>query len=457
MSNPIAKADNLVVHPGETLQNLGSNERTVLDASDSVYVVDSDGNRLLDGPAGMWCVNAGYGRPEIIEAINKQLERLTYASPWAVANAPAAELAEVLGELSPGDLNHVFYTTGGSTAVDSALRFVMFYNNYTGRPEKKHFIARHKSYHGSTYLSASVSGRERDKPFFDFERGWVHHISAPDPYHRPEGTSVEHFCDSLIAELEAKIAEIGPERVAAFIAEPVLASGGVIVPPPGYQERCLEVCGEHDIIYIADEVVTGFGRLGHWFASEDVFHVVPDIITSAKGLSSGYIPLGAVLISDRLLEPLRHAAGEKAVFNNGFTYSGHPVACAAALANIDLMRSEKILEHVREVGPYLQSRLGELANIPIVGEVRGIGLMGCVECVISRDSKDPLVLDYEISRRIDVHCQELGLLVRPLINMCVMSPPLTISREQIDFLVDTLRQGITRAMQDVRDEGLWDG
>ena len=182
MSNPIAKADNLVVHPGETLQNLGSNERTVLDASDSVYVVDSDGNRLLDGPAGMWCVNAGYGRPEIIEAINEQLARLTYANPWAVANAPAAALARVLAELSPGDLNHVFYTTGGSTAVDSALRFVMFYNNYTGRPEKKHLIARHRGYHGSTYLTASVSGRERDKPFFDFERDWIHHISAPDPY-----------------------------------------------------------------------------------------------------------------------------------------------------------------------------------------------------------------------------------------------------------------------------------
>ncbi|MDH3690716.1 MAG: aminotransferase class III-fold pyridoxal phosphate-dependent enzyme, partial [Gammaproteobacteria bacterium] len=260
-----------------------------------------------------------------------------------------------------------------------------------------------------------------------------------------------------VTDLENKILELGPDKVAAFIAEPILASGGVIVPPPGYQRKCLEVCRRYDMLYISDEVVTAFGRLGHMFASEDVFDIVPDIITTAKGITSGYIPLGAVLISDKVLSQVSGEEAKGAVFSNGFTYSGHPVACAAAIKNIEIMQREKLLEHVRDVGPYFQERLQQLSDIPIVGDVRGEGLMACVECVISKESQDPLSLDYEIGARIDKHCQALGLIVRPLINMCVMSPPLPITRDQIDELVDKLRQGIERAMDDVRREGLWSG
>ncbi len=449
--------DNYYVHPWENLQKSGRQARTIITRSEGIHVFDSDGNKLIDGPAGMWCVNVGHGRREIADAIAEQALKMPYFSPWSEGTQPSGALAEKLAELSPGDLDHVFFATGGSTAVDSALRFAMYFNNYLGRPEKKHIISRHEAYHGSTYLSASCSGKAPDRIYLDLADDFVHLLPAPNPYRRPEGMSVEDFCDAKVADLENKIMELGPERVAAFIAEPILASGGVIVPPPGYQKRCLEVCRKHDVIYISDEVVTGFGRLGHFFASEPVFDIVPDIITSAKGLTSGYVPLGAVLISDRLYSQVSGEAAEGSVFANGFTYSGHPVACAAALKNIEIMEREDLMAHAREVGPYMQERLGELRELPIVGDVRGEGLMACVECDTGRDDPAAEALHTAIGSRIDAHCEALGLMVRPIVNMCVMSPPLVITKAQIDELVGLLRQGIERATDDVRREGLWNG
>jgi adenosylmethionine-8-amino-7-oxononanoate aminotransferase len=451
----LQRMDNRFLHPWEAMSMLGQNRRTMIDRGEGIYVTDSEGKRLMDAPAGMWCLNIGHGRNEMADVIHEQVMRMTYASPWGLSSGPAAMLAEKLAELAPGDLGHVFFTTGGSSAVDSALRFVGFYNNSRGRPDKKHIISRHKAYHGSTYLSASCSGKERDKSYFDFETGLIHHISNPNPYLRPDDMSEEAFCDRLVEELEAKILELGPDKVAAFIAEPVMGAGGVIVPPEGYLRRMWEVCRAHDVLYISDEVVTAFGRLGHWFASKEVFGIEPDLITFAKGVTSGYQPLGGVMISDRLIAEVSGERGKDAVFSNGFTYSGHPVACAAALKNIEIIEREGLLAQARELGPYLQAKLHELEDIPIVGDVRGLGLMGCVECVIDKKSRNPLSLDYEIGNRIDAHCQELGLLVRPLINMCVMSPPLTITKGEIDELVAILRQGIERAMDDVAREGLW--
>lgn len=451
----LQREDNLWLHPWENLANAGRNRRTVIARSEGVYVYDTEGHRLLDGPAGMWCVNVGHGRRAIAQAIAEQALRMPYISPWAISNAPAAELSGRLQRLTPGDLNHVFYTTCGSTAVDSALRFVMFYNNCLGRPGKKHIISRADAYHGSTYLAASCSGKPRDKGYLDFEEGFVHHLPSPDPFGRPRGMSLEEFCEAKVEDLRAKIEAIGPERVAAFIAEPILASGGVIVPPPGYHRRCLEVCRRHDVLYISDEVVTAFGRLGHWFASEEVFDIVPDIITTAKGITSGYVPLGAVFVSDRLLEALGAPQHEGAVFSNGFTYSGHPVACAAALANLRIIEEEGILEHVREVAPYLQRALKTLEELPIVAEVRGVGLMACVQCAVGEDDDLTRLPERELGSRIDRHCQALGLLVRPLIGRFVLSPPLIITREQIDEMVRILREALVRTMDDLRREGLW--
>ena len=268
----VRRMDAHVVHPWESF-DIPNHGRTVLGVGEGSYVFDAKGNRLLDGPGGMWCVNAGHGQKKIVEAIHQQASQLSYTSPWSHPTEPAARLAERLAAVTPGDLDHVFYATGGSTAVDSALRFMMFYNNVLDRPQKKHIISRHDAYHGSTYLSAAVSGKPRDKNWLDTRLDTVHFISSPNPCRRPEGMDVAAFKDFLVQELEDKILEVGPDKVGAFIAEPILASGGVIVPPEGYHAGCLEVCRRHDVIYISDEVVTGFGRLGHWFASEPVFDI----------------------------------------------------------------------------------------------------------------------------------------------------------------------------------------
>jgi putrescine aminotransferase len=450
----LRRDDNKFIHPWDDIAKLGENERTVLERGEGVYVYDSDGKRLLDGPAGMWCVNIGHGREEMAKAIYDQVMQLPYASPWSLTTGPAAQFSAQIAAEAPGDMNHVFFTTCGSTAVDSALRFVQFYNNVRGKPNKKHIIAHQKGYHGSTYLGASVSGKERDKNNLDFASDLVHHIPAPHPLWKKDGQSDTEFLDSCVANLEKQILETGADKCAVFVSEPILASGGVIVPPKGYHARCLELCRKHDMLYLSDEVVTAFGRLGHCFASDAVFDIKPDLITTAKGLTSGYIPMGAVLVSDRLLNELHDCGGDSTVFSNGFTYSGHPVAAVAGITNLEIMKREKLFEHVQEVGPYLQQQLQTLRDIPIVSDVRGIGLMACVECEL-RQGEGDLEMDYEIGNRIDKHCQELGLIVRPIINMCVMSPPLTITKDQIDEMILILRTGVERAMQDCIDEGIW--
>jgi len=277
------------VHPWEGMQTLGQNNRTFSETGDGIYVTTASGDRLIDGPAGMWCVQIGYGNAEMAEAMAEQARQMAYFSPFNNANSMPAKLAHEIAQMTPGDLNHVFFTTGGSTAVDSAIRFIQFRNNLIGRTEKKIIISREKAYHGSTYLASSVSGKERDKGWLDHATELAHFLPDVNPYIRASNQSIEAFLDEKIADLENAILSIGADKVAAFIAEPILCSGGVIVPPAGYHKRCLEVCHKHDVLYISDEVVTGFGRLGHWFASAEVFDIVPDIITCAKGLTSGYV------------------------------------------------------------------------------------------------------------------------------------------------------------------------
>ncbi len=444
----LREKDNIFIHPWDDLAVLGSYQRTIMTRGKGIYLTDSDGHEVIDGPGGMWCVNIGHGREEIAQAVAKQILSLGYFSPWAVGSAPSSILAERLAALAPGDLNHVFFTTCGSTAVDSALRFVFFYNNVLGRPEKKHIISRIGSYHGSTHLSATCSGKLLEKKNMDMMDGIIHHLPTPKPLLRPEGMTLEAFSDAKVKDLEDKILELGPDRVAAFIAEPILASGGVIVPPPGYHQRCLEICRRYDVLYISDEVVTAFGRLGHYFASESVFGIVPDIITMAKGLTSGYVPMGGMVISDRLIQDLRKNCEDARYFFNGFTYSGHPVCAAAALANLDVIEHEGLLAHVRSIGPYFAECLRSLEDLPVVAEVRAMGLMAGVECTLNSDEPDE-DRDYAFALRVDRHCQELGLLVRPIYNMCVMSPPLVITRTQIDDLVRILRAGIELAMAEV--------
>jgi len=441
----IHRADRHFLHPWEDVTAIGETPRTVLMDSEGIYVTTSEGKRLIDGPGGMWCVNVGHGREEIIEACAAQMRRLSYFSPWSMASDVAAALAKRLAALSPGDLNNVFFTTGGSTAVDSALRFAFFYNNCLGRPEKKHVISRVNAYHGSTYLTASCSGKMREKEAMDMIEDHIHFLSCPKPKDRPEGQSLEDFTAEKVAELEAMILRVGADKVAAFIAEPVMASGGVIVQPDGYLAGCAEVCRRHDVLFIADEVVTSFGRLGHYFASEEVFGVQPDMLTTAKGLTSGYQPLGALFISDRLIEEISKTSNEGRGFTSGFTYSGHPVSCAAAMANLDIFERDGLLDHVQRIAPYFETALRSLSDIPAITDIRVKGLMAGLECEL-----DPTHPDEDrntaFAARVDEICQRHGLLLRPVYNACVMSPPLTISERQIDEMVAILRRGFEEAL-----------
>ena len=451
-----AVARDHLIQPWPVAGAIGAEARGLIGDGDGIYITDSEGRRLIDGPAGMWCTNVGHRREELAKVMYDQAMQLSYNTPWYTMNEPSALLAARIADHAPGDLDHVFFTTGGSSAVETALRFMQFYNNVRGRPEKKLILSRGGAYHGSTYLSASLNGRPRDRDWMDGADDLVVKLSSPDPFRRPAGMSVEAFCDLLVEEFRQTIESIGADRIGAFVGEPVQASGGVIIPPPGYWPRIAELCQANDILLVADEVVTAFGRLGHVFASRDVFGIEPDMITFAKGVTSGYFPLGGVVISSRLTNELRRSNHSTAMFAHGLTYSSHPIGCAVALKNLDLLEGG-ILDHARTVAPYFQERLRTLEDLPLVGEVRGTGLMACVECVADRESMNPLALDNEVGKRIDRHCHELGLLVRPLIHMCVMSPPLIITSDQIDSMVAILREGISRTMDDLRAEGLWQG
>jgi putrescine---pyruvate transaminase len=387
------------------------------------------------------------------QAIADQVERLAFSNSFVdVTNEPSARLSAKLAALAPGDLNRVHLTTGGSTAVDTAVRMVWYYQTCMGRPEKTDIVARDHSYHGSTYLSQSVGKRPGDRiEEFRYKEDGIHHLTAPNPYRRPEGMSEAQFCDWLVAEFEALIAQVGADRIGGFIAEPIQASGGVIVPPDGYLRRMWEVCQRHDILFIADEVVTAFGRLGHWFASEAEFGVVPDMITCAKGLTSGYLPLGALIFSDRIWEVMAQK-GER-WFTSGFTYSGHPVSCAAALKSIEIIEDEGLLENAAVVGDYFLDRLKGLEALPLVGQVRGRRLMVCVENVASKVTKEPLPDGVNESKRISDTAEAMGMMVRPMGHLNVMSPPLVITEAQVDFVAETLEKAIRKVTDELMREG----
>lgn len=445
-----ADAKSHLLSPSEEMAKLGQGMRPLIAYGEGIHVVDAHGRRIIDGPAGMWCTQIGYGRKEIADAVSAQALKLSYNSPWYTTNSPSAELARRIAEVTPGDLNRVFFTTGGSTAVDSALRFTEFYNNVLGRPEKKHIIVRREGYHGSTSLTASCSGRSFNWQNFDIASPRITFISCPNIRLAP-GLTEAQFLDQLVREFEDTVAKIGSDKVAAFLAEPLQASGGVIIPPKGYHARIKAICEKHDIIYISDEVVTAFGRCGEWFASEKVFGVVPDIITFAKGVTSGYVPLGGFAVSERLIAKVSGENAKGSYYSNGYTYSSHPVSCAAALANMDVIEKDGILEHVREVAGHFADGLRSLKGLPHVADIRVSGLVGCVEVLVDTSSSEVTDRDKKLGGRIDTHCFELGLLVRPLGNICVLSPPLIITKAEIDQMIGILRQGILKAAADLKE------
>lgn len=441
------------LHPWTNFGPFEEKGALVITRGEGAYLWDSDGNRYLDAVGGLWCTNIGLGRREMADAISDQVLNLAFSNTFVdMTNAPSALLAAKLASLAPGDLNRVHFTTGGSTAVDTAVRMVGYYQSCMGRPQKTDIVARDYSYHGSTYLSQSVGKRPGDRVAeFEYKTDGIHHLSVPNPYRRPEGMSEAQFCDHLIAEFESLIARVGADRIGGFIAEPIQASGGIIIPPEGYLKRMWQVCQRHDILFIADEVVTAFGRLGHWFASLAEFGVQPDMICTAKGLTSGYIPLGALIFSDKIWAAM--AADGTRWFTSGLTYSGHPVACAAALKNIEIMEREDLLQNATEVGAYFESRMAQLETLPMVGQVRGRKLMLCVENVADKAGKTLLPDDANESKRISNIAETMGLIVRPIGHLNVMSPPLIITETQVDFIAETLEKAIRTVADDLTREG----
>lgn len=443
-------------HPWTHFDSFKDEGSLVVSGGEGCHITDANGQRYFDAVGGLWCTNIGLGREEMADAIADQVRQLAYANPFVnMTNAPASLLAAKLAELAPGDLNHVIYSSGGSTAVDSAYRLIHFYQACRGKPEKIHVIARKGGYHGSTYASMSIGNKKADRaPEFKYITDTIHHVSYPSYYRAPEDLTEEEFLDFLVNELEEKIIEVGPEKVGAFFAEPIMGAGGVIVPPEGYHKRTWDICKKHDVLYVSDEVVTAFGRLGHWFASKDEFGIEPDIITSAKGLSSGYLPLGATLYSDRIHDVISSDDPDR-FYTSGFTYAGHPVCCAAALKNIEIMERENLLANAIDVGAYFEERLQTLREHEIVGDVRGRKLMMCVENVKNQTTKEMFPEEFDIGTRIANKCDELGLIVRPIIHLNVMSPPLIITRDDVDFVVDTLGKGIRAVMDDLVRSGDW--
>jgi putrescine---pyruvate transaminase len=443
------------LHPYTHFDSFKREGSLVLVEGEGCYVKDAQGRRYFDGIGGMWCVNVGYGRKELAETMAEQALQLCYTTTFVdVTNAPAAELAAKLATLAPEPLNRVAFATSGSCGIDTAIRLAHYYQSRRGEPSRKYIISRKNSYHGSTYLGMTVGRRDGDQsPHFHYVPDLVHHLSAPYPYRRPPGMSLAEFGSFLVDEFRMKIAELGANAIAAFIAEPAQASGGVTMPPPGYLQRMRALCTEHGILFIADEVVTAFGRLGHMFASEDEFGIVPDIIVTAKGLTSGYIPLSAIIYSDRIHEVIS-APDPAAWFTHGFTYSGHPVSCAVGLRNIEIIEREDLCANAAVVGDYLQARLGELSELPIVGDVRGRRLMMCVEYVADKKTKETLPYEVNISKRISNDCEAKGLLVRPMGHLDVLSPPLIMTKADVDFVVDTLKSSIVKITDELVREGV---
>ena len=440
-----------LMHPFADLHHMAHSERTVIARAKGNYVWDESGRRFLDGLGGMWCSNIGHGREEMADAISEQVRTLDYYSPFDdLCNTAMADLGAKLASYAPGDLNRVIFSTCGSTAADSAIRIVHHYWHRLGQPQRQHILTRHHAYHGSTYITASLS----DPGYSDGwlrEDGFIHHLQAPYSYRNGRGMSEAEFCDVLIEEMRSTIERIGPDRVACFIGEPIQGSGGVIVPPAGYHRRSLELCHSYGILYVSDEVVTAFGRLGHMIASEARFGITPDIITCAKGLTSGYVPLAATILSDRIHEVL---SAPGAYFNNGFTYSGHPVACRAALKNIEIIEREKLCERVTRMGPLLEEVLAPLRELPLVGDVRGSHFMMCVEYVQDKEERRLFEDSARIGKRIWRNCQKRDLLVRPLAHLNVFSPPLTLDEDEIRFIGRVMHDAVLDTADELTREGV---
>ena len=435
------------LHPFTDHAELTKVGTRIITRAEGSHLFDSEGNRLLDAFAGLWCVNVGYGRQELAKVAYDQMLQLPYYNTFfKTTTPPAVELAKVLAELAPNNLRHVFYGCSGSDANDTIARMVRQYWNLVGKSAKKTIISRTNGYHGSTMVAASLGGMSYMHQHADLPLPGFVHIQQPYWYGEGGDMSPEEFGLKAARALETKILELGPERCAAFIGEPIQGAGGVIMPPSTYWPEIQRICRQYDLLLIADEVICGFGRTGHWFASE-LYGIKADFMTLAKGITSGYVPLSAAMIGDRVADVLI-ASGE---FDHGFTYSGHPVSCAVALENIRILRDEKLVERVHgETGPYLEKRLQELLDHPLVGEVRLKGFIGAIELVKDKKTRQPYQPLGEVGTICRDHCFAIGLVMRATRDTMLISPPLSWTRTEIDEFIALTRRALDLTLADVK-------
>lgn len=426
------------LHPFTDYKQLGEKGARVITRADGVYLWDSDGRRMLDGMAGLWCVNVGYGRRELAQAAYDQMLELPYYNTFfQTTTLPANDLAQLLAEVTPDNLNRVFFTNSGSEANDTVLRMVRRYWDLHDKPEKKTVISRINAYHGSTVAAASLGGMDPMHKQGDLPIPGIEHIEQPYWYANGGDLSPDEYGLVAARRLEEKINQLGIDKVAAFIAEPVQGAGGVIVPPDSYWPEIKRICDEYDILLVVDEVICGFGRLGEWFGS-DYYGLKPDLMPIAKGLSSGYLPIGGVMVGDKMAATLIEEGGD---FNHGFTYSGHPTACAVAAANVRILRDEKIIQQVKcDTGPYLQQRWRELADHPLVGETRGVGFVAALELVEDKQTRSLFEKRGDVGNLCRDICFENGLVMRAVSDTMIISPPLIMTREQIDELMELAKK-----------------
>jgi putrescine aminotransferase len=439
------------LHPFTDHQGLAAKGARIITRADNIYLWDNDGNKLLDAMSGLWCVNVGYGQQALVDAATQQMQQLPfYNAFFQTATPPAIELAELLAQVTPPQFQHVFFSGSGSEGNDTVVRMVRRYWDILGQPNRQVIISRHNAYHGSTMAGASLGGMSGMHAQGGLPIPGIVHIQQPYWWEHGRGMSRDDFGRLAASWLEEKILEVGPDKVAAFIGEPVQGAGGVIIPPATYWPEIQRICDAYGILLVSDEVICGFGRTGNWFGCETM-GFRPDLMTFAKGVTSGYVPLGGVMVGDRVATVLVEQGGE---FAHGYTYSGHPVACAVGLANVKLIQRLGLVEHVRDdVGPHLAAAFAQLAEHPLVGDAETCGLMGALLLVKDKAQGTSFDADLEVGMLCRGHCFREGLVMRAVGDRMIIAPPLVITRAQVDEMVGLIRRCLDLTLADVRRNG----
>jgi len=456
LSNLAARDVETLVHPYTNLASFRETGPLVIDRARGVYVYDTEGKSYIEGMAGLWCTALGYGNEELVEVAAEQMRKLSFAHLFTGrSHDPAIELAEKLKEIAPVPISKVFFCNSGSEANDTQIKLVWYLNNALGRPQKKKIISRLKAYHGVTMAAASLTGLPANHRDFDLPLPGFLHAGCPHHYRfAQEGETEEAFATRLATELDALILKEGPDTVAAFIAEPVMGAGGVIVPPPNYFEKVTAVCAKYDVFIVSDEVICGFGRLGTAFGCAKL-NFVPHAISVAKALSSAYLPIAGVMIPEIMYQALLSESKKIGAFGHGFTYGGHPVSAAVALKAIEIYARDRIFEGAAARSPQFQARLAALNNHPLVGEARGLGLIGGVELVANKQTRQAFAASQGVGPRAVRFAEDEGLIVRAVMgDVLTLCPPLIITPAEIDDLFDRLGRALDKTLDWVRRERL---